>query len=68
MVDYALEFCILAAESGWNEAALKDVFPAGLNPEVQKEMACHDDEKSLDSLMDLAIRLDNLLRDRGYAA
>lgn len=67
MVKYPLEFRILATESGWNEAALKTVFHSGLNPEVQKEMACRDDERSLDSLIDLAIRLDNLLRNRGYA-
>lgn len=30
--EHALDFRILAAESGWNEAALQAVFHQGLNP------------------------------------
>lgn len=36
--DYALEFHMLAAESGWNEVALKTVFHQGLNTEVRMNM------------------------------
>lgn len=49
------------AGSGWNELALKVTFQRGLNEMVLTEMACHDESLTLDSLIDLAIRLDNLL-------
>lgn len=52
---YALEF--------WNKSALKAVFWMGLNEDMRTEMSCRDNEASLDSLIDLAIRLDNHLHD-----
>lgn len=54
---------MLATESKRNEAALKAVFRKGLNSELCKESACRDDEASLDTLIDLVIRLDNMLHD-----
>lgn len=60
---YALKFCTLAAENGWNEPALKAVFRQGLNENIRTEMVCRDDEASLDSMIDLTIHLDNLLQD-----
>lgn len=62
--EYALTFRTKAAASGWNEAALLTAFRNGLRPELQKELACRDDDLSLDSLISLAIRLDHLLRER----
>lgn len=50
-----------AEEIGWDKSTLKAVFRRGLNPNT--ELACRDDEATLDSLMDLAIHLDNLLLD-----
>lgn len=63
MADYTLEFRTYAAESRWNEEELKAVFHQGLNGYISSEMACHDDEASLDSVIDPTIHLDNLLRD-----
>lgn len=40
VVEYALEFCMLAAGSGWNETALKAAFHQGLNPKVLTEISC----------------------------
>lgn len=60
----ALEFCILTAESGWNKPALKATFHRGLNVHVLVELVSQDDEAALDSLIDMAIWLDNLLQDR----
>ncbi|KAK3569743.1 hypothetical protein QTP86_004065 [Hemibagrus guttatus] len=37
--DYAIKFCTLAAQSGWNDASLRALFRAGLNPELQTELA-----------------------------
>lgn len=50
------DFCTLAAESRWNETALKAIFWPGLKSEVCKEIACRDDDALLDSLIDLAIQ------------
>lgn len=55
--DYALEFCILAAESKWNESSLQAVFYQGLGTHMLTELACQDE--SLKALIDLSIRLDN---------
>lgn len=49
--EYVLEFCTLAAENGWNKSAFKAVFRRVLNEMVHKEMACRDDEVTLDSLI-----------------
>uniref|UniRef100_A0A3B1KEA5 Gypsy retrotransposon integrase-like protein 1 n=1 Tax=Astyanax mexicanus TaxID=7994 RepID=A0A3B1KEA5_ASTMX len=61
---YALEFRTLAAGSGWNNPALQCVFFNGLNPIVQKELSCRDESLSLDQLISLAIRIDQLLSRR----
>jgi hypothetical protein len=54
----------VAATSGWNEPALCTLFRIGLRKEVQMELACRD--VSLDALIEMAIRLDNLLWERRY--
>lgn len=41
-VDYAIKFCTLAAQSGWNDIALSAVFREGLNPGLQAEIACRE--------------------------
>ncbi|KAK3519786.1 hypothetical protein QTP70_004949 [Hemibagrus guttatus] len=60
--DYAIRFRTLAAQSGWNDAALWAVFCAGLNPALQTELACHLEATSLSQFVATAIRLDNLWR------
>ncbi|KAK3571076.1 hypothetical protein QTP86_001322 [Hemibagrus guttatus] len=60
--DYAIKFRTLAAQSGWNDAALWAVFRAGLNSALQMELACRVEVTSLTQFMATAIRLDNLLR------
>ncbi|KAK3507973.1 hypothetical protein QTP70_007781 [Hemibagrus guttatus] len=60
--DYAIKFRTLAAQSGWNEAALWAVFRGGLNPVLQTELACRKDAASLMQFVATAICLDNLLR------
>ncbi|KAK3518108.1 hypothetical protein QTP70_033325, partial [Hemibagrus guttatus] len=60
--DYAIRFRTLAAQSGWNDAALWAVFRAGLNPSLQAELACHTEATSLSQFVATSIRLDNLRR------
>ncbi|XP_070985515.1 mucin-5B-like [Oncorhynchus clarkii lewisi] len=63
--DYALEFRTLAAGSGWNDRALIDHYRCSLWEDVRRELACWDTALSLDELIDMSIRLDNLLAARG---
>ncbi|KAK3510982.1 hypothetical protein QTP70_027786 [Hemibagrus guttatus] len=58
--DYAISFRTLAAQSGWNDAALWAVFHTGLNPSLQAELACHVEVTSLTQFVATTIRLDNL--------
>ena len=57
--DYAIHFHTLAAESGWNNAALYDIFLKGLSPDIQDLLVPLDLPTSLDALVALAIRTDN---------
>ncbi|KAK3530746.1 hypothetical protein QTP70_000808 [Hemibagrus guttatus] len=59
--DYAIKFRTLAAQSGWNDAALWAVFCEGLSPALQTELACWEDATSLSQYVATAIHLDNLL-------
>ncbi|KAK6314010.1 hypothetical protein J4Q44_G00154690 [Coregonus suidteri] len=63
--EFALEFRILAAGSGWNERALIKQFRCHLREDVRRELACRDTSLSFTELVDMAIRLDNLLATRG---
>ncbi|KAK3537484.1 hypothetical protein QTP70_012114 [Hemibagrus guttatus] len=60
--DYAIKFRTLVAQSGWNDASLWAVFWAGLNPELQTELACRIEATTLSQFIAMAIRLDNLMR------
>ncbi|KAK3553761.1 hypothetical protein QTP70_009181 [Hemibagrus guttatus] len=60
--DYAIHFRTLAAQSGWNDAALWAFFHAGLHPALQSELVCHVEATSLSQFVATAIRLDNLRR------
>ncbi|KAK3554936.1 hypothetical protein QTP86_001566 [Hemibagrus guttatus] len=58
--DYAIRFRTLAAQSGWNDAALWAVFRAWLQPALQSELAFHEEATTLSQFVATAIRLDNL--------
>ncbi|KAI2645887.1 Transposon Tf2-9 polyprotein [Labeo rohita] len=62
--DYALSFRTLAAQTTWVEDTLKLLFRRGLNQELQSELACRDEDRSLSSYIELAIQVDNLIRTR----
>lgn len=49
--------------SRWNEPALKVAYHQGLDPVILTILACNDKQKSLDSLNDLSICLDQLLHN-----
>lgn len=62
--DFAIHFCILAAESGWNDVALTNVFRNGLIPKLQTELACGDMDMCLNDLIFLLIRLGQLIQGK----
>ncbi len=59
--EYALSFRTLAAQTTWVEDILKLLFRRGLTSELQSELACRDEGKSLSEFIDLAIQIDNLI-------
>lgn len=64
VAEYSVEFRTLAAEAGWDDAALQTVFVNGLNEQLKDELALKEDSDNLDSIVSLAIKLDNRLRER----
>ncbi|XP_061698580.1 5'-AMP-activated protein kinase subunit gamma-3b isoform X1 [Syngnathoides biaculeatus] len=59
--DYAIEFRIRAAESRWNEEALHDAFYEGLSPQIRGHLVAMDLPPSLNSLIALALKVDQRL-------
>ena len=57
--DHAIHFRTLVAESGWNNAALYDIFLKGLSPDIEDLLVPLDLPMSLDTLIALAIHTDN---------
>ncbi len=62
--EYAIQFCTLAAGSGWNDETLIVCFENGLSEELKDELATRDPVYSLERLIDQVILLDNSLRQR----
>ncbi|KAL0199172.1 hypothetical protein M9458_007712, partial [Cirrhinus mrigala] len=60
--DYAIEFRILAAQSGWNDVSLKAIFYNSLNIDLQTELTCRRENSSFSELVNLTIKIDNLMR------
>ncbi len=61
--EYALAFRTLAAQT-WTEHPLKVHYRKGLNHDLQTELACRDEGRSLENYIELSIQIDNLLRAR----
>ena len=59
ILEYTLQFRTLAAESGWNEAALLTVFRQGLEPTLRLHLSSYDDSVGLERFIQLAIRVAN---------
>lgn len=62
--DYAIEFRTLAADSGWNSSALLDAFLSGLSDSIKDQLIPLDLPEDLDSVIALAVRIDNRLAER----
>ncbi len=63
--DYSIQFRTLAAECEWNERAQWDMFLHGLADHIQHEIYVVELPTRFDELVDLALRVDALLQQRG---
>lgn len=61
---FSIEFCTLAATSGWNSFALKRTFFHAVSEPIKDELALLDEPESINELITLATRLDNHLKER----
>lgn len=59
-----MEFRTLAADTKWNDEALKGVYYQALNNALKDCLSVTDDAKDLNSLITTSIRLDHRLRER----
>ena len=64
VANYAIDFRVLAAESGWSDDALIPTFLHGLSDEVKDELVSRELSEGFDSLVTLAIQVDNRIRER----
>ena len=65
VTDYAIQFQTLAASCDWNKGALRARFLDGLDDSIQDEIATHELPSDMDSMVDLALRIESrLLRRR----
>lgn len=64
MADFAIEFRIKAAASGWNTASLKSAYFDVLNESIKDELATLDEPATLEELISLTIHLDSRIRSR----
>lgn len=61
---YALAFRTLAAQTTWTKDPLKVHFRKGLSHELQTELSCRDEGRTLNQFIELSIQIDSLLRSR----
>ncbi|KAJ8369826.1 hypothetical protein SKAU_G00098540 [Synaphobranchus kaupii] len=64
VAEMAIQFRTLAAESGWNDTSLQGAFRQALSEELKDQLATREESNSLNSLISLAIAIDNRLRIR----
>uniref|UniRef100_A0A3B5PZQ8 CCHC-type domain-containing protein n=1 Tax=Xiphophorus maculatus TaxID=8083 RepID=A0A3B5PZQ8_XIPMA len=62
--EFAVDFRIKAAASGWNPSALKSAYFHALSEQIKDELATLDEPATLDEFINLTIRLDNRIRSR----
>ncbi len=65
--EFAIAFRTIAAGNRWNNEALMVCFQGGLSEPLQDELATREPVADLESLIAVAIRLDNRLRERRVA-
>ena len=64
VAELVIDFRIYAAESGWRDDALRDVFQRSLADHLRDEIALRDEPSDLEALITLAMQLDNRIWGR----
>ena len=64
VTEYAILFKTLAASCDWNEGACRSIFRAGLEEDIQDELATHELPHNFDDLINLALRIEVRLNRR----
>lgn len=64
VAEFSIDFRVKAAETGWGDDALRGAFVIGLSDRLKDELATRDEPESFEALVNLAIRIDNRLRER----
>ena len=64
VTDFTIELRTLAAESGWNTEEIVIAFHQGLSNSIKDELASRELGEDLESMITLAIRINNQLRER----
>ncbi|CAL9698545.1 unnamed protein product [Knipowitschia caucasica] len=67
VLDYALEFCTISADSGWNQLALVDAFLNGLSETIKDYLTSLDLPTELEALIALTSKIDKRLSERERA-
>lgn len=62
--EHAINFRVTAAKIDWDESALRGTLHNSLSETIKDQLALQDEHKSLDELINLAIKMDNRIRDR----
>lgn len=60
VTEYAIQFKTLAASCDWNQGACRSMFHAGLEEEIQDELATIDLPQDFDDLINMALRVEVL--------
>lgn len=63
MSDYAIDFRMLAADSGWHNSAQTDAYLHGLSPRIKDQFIALDTPETLDAVIALSNKIDKLLVD-----
>ena len=63
VTEYTLEFRMLAADSRWDDTALRSAYRRGLSEEI-KDLIVRDRPSSSNDLISLALIMDNRLNER----
>lgn len=65
MADFSVDFWILTEETGWEEKALCGELLNSLNEQIKCELATKELPKTLDALIYICVRLDDLMHEYG---
>ncbi|XP_054624868.1 retrotransposon-derived protein PEG10 isoform X1 [Dunckerocampus dactyliophorus] len=64
VADFSIDFRVLAVESGYPDTVLRSIFRKALDAHIKDELVAKDNTTSLNGLINLAIELENRMKER----